>query len=449
MKRYAIRALTAAVLLATGTSAVAADLMQVYQEAKKYDATFAAAEAELRAGQEKSSQATALWLPKVQVEAGYNRASSEKTYGESNPAAGVVDGKRSGNQYSYSVSASQPIYRAEYSAGASQLSEQARLAEVSFSAAKQDLILRVAQAYFDVLYSQDSLEFARAQKDAVSQQLAQAKKQFEVGVATITDTHEAQAKYDGIVAAEIAALNDLAVKQNAFLQLTGVPADKLVALPPKMVATPPMPADMNEWVKMAEQKSLSIDAQRGALAIAEAEIDKYRLLRQPTLDLVAKYGDEYSRGGLAAIGGTDKTRSTAIGVQLNIPIFTGGHTSSKLRESIALREQAQHKLEAARRDAAQNTKQAFLGVQSGAAQIKALEQALVSSQSSLDSTKLGREVGVRTTLDLLNAQQQYFSTKRDLAQARYGYLLNQLKLSAAVGELAEKNLDSVNSQLIH
>ncbi len=443
MQRFALRSLVAALALATGSLASAADLLQVYQEAKKYDATYAAAEAELRAGQEKSKQANALWLPTVKLTGDAKRLSSEKEFGGA-PSANTDN---SGNQYGYSLNATQPLYRADVSVGASQLNEQARLAEVSFAAAKQDLILRVSQAYFDVLYAQDSLEFVRAQKDAVSQQLAQAKKSFEVGVATITDTHEAQAKYDAIIASEIAAQNELAVKQNAFLQLTGVPADGLAGLPPKMEASPPEPADVNEWVKRAEQQSLSIDAQRGALAIAEAEIDKYRLHRQPTLDLYAQYGQDFNKGGLTANGGTDKTKTTAIGVQLNVPIFTGGATSSKLRESLALRDQAQHKLEAARRDTAQNTKQAFLGVQAGAAQIRALDQAQLSAQSSLDSTKLGREVGVRTTLDLLNAQQQFYSTKRDLALARYNYLLNQLKLSAAVGDLGEKDLEAVNSRL--
>ncbi|QNM97141.1 TolC family outer membrane protein [Chitinimonas koreensis] len=439
------RALSLAIALAVGSSAFAADLLSVYQEAKKYDATYAAAEAALRAGQEKSAQGRSLWLPKVQLQSGYSHATQDTDYGRNNVL--LQDSDRSGNSYNYTVSASQPIYRADASVGKVQLDEQARLAEVSFASAQQNLILRVAQAYFDVLYAQDNLEFVRSQKDAVSQQLAQAKKSFEVGVATITDTHEAQAKYDAIVASEIAAENDLLVKQNAFLQLTGVPAEGLSMLPAKMAATPPSPNDVNAWLRDAEQKSLAIDAQRGQLAIAEAEIDKYRLLRQPTLDLVAQYGTDYKKNGLTAAGGTDKTTSSAIGVQLNIPIYTGGATSSRLREAIALRDKAQHELEATRRDTAQTTKQAFLGVQAGAAQIRALEQALVSSQSSLDSTKLGREVGVRTTLDLLNAQQQYYSTKRDLALARYNYLLNQLKLSAAVGELGQPNLEAVNAQL--
>ncbi|MGQ5524578.1 TolC family outer membrane protein [Chitinimonas sp. PSY-7] len=443
MQRFVLRTLTYALALTAGSLASAADLLQVYQEAKKYDANFAAAEAELRAGQENTNQASALWLPTVDFSGDAKRVHLDR---ESNLPSS--SNKSSGNQYSYNLKATQPVYSAVASVGASQLNERARLAEVKFGGAKQDLVLRVAQSYFDVLYAQDSLEFVRAQKDAVSQQLAQAKKSFEVGVATITDTHEAQAKYDGIIASEIAAQNDLVVKQNAFLQLTGVPADGLAVLPGKMEATPPTPADMNEWVKMAEQKSLNIDAKRGELAIAEAEIDKYRLSKQPTVGLFAQYGQDTDKGVLTAPGGTSKTKTTAVGVQVNIPIFTGGATSSKLRAALASRDQAQFLLEAARREAAQTTKQAFLGVQAGAAQIRALDQAQLSAQSSLDSTKLGREVGVRTTLDLLNAQQQFYLTKKDLAKARYDYLMNQLKLSAAVGELGEKELEAVNGRLM-
>ncbi|MBV8656518.1 MAG: TolC family outer membrane protein [Burkholderiales bacterium] len=448
MHRFTYRAIAASVALGIGGSAWATDLSSVYQEARKYDATYAAAEATARAGHEKADQGRALWLPQVAASANYTHTNTTSdSTGLSTPAG---EATTSGHSYGYNVTANQPLYNVNSSVGNSQLQEQARLADVTFSAAKQSLILRVAQAYFDVLYAQDSLEYVRAQKQAVGQQLAQAKKSFEVGVATITDTHEAQASYDAIVATEIATENTLLVKQNAFLQLTGVPADDLAPLQAKALALPPEPDDMNVWLKRAEDKSLDIDSQRSALAIAEAEIDKYRALRQPTVGAVAQYGETWTPGASAvAAGGIDKTKTASIGVVLNIPLYTGGTTSSKLRESLALRDSAQLQLEATRRNVAQNTKQAFLGVRAGAAQIRALEQALVSAQSSLDSTSLGREVGVRTTLDVLNSQQQLYSTKRDLAQARYNYLISKLTLAQAVGDLTEKDLDGVNNQLKH
>lgn len=427
-----------AVALTVGGVASAADLQTAYREAKKYDANYAAAQAALRAGLEGRDQARAEWLPKVTV-SGQVGVQTDQNVGSS-----AQSSYKNVGAASYQVGLSQPIYDVRASVGSSKLNESARLAEVQFQAAEQELAVRVAQAYFDVLYAQDSVEFVRSQKDAVSQQLAQAKKSFEVGVATITDTHEAQARFDAITAAEIAALNDLVVKQNAFVLLTGIGAEGLTPLSPRLQASAPQPNDINAWVAEAENKSLQIDAKRGALALATADIDLYRASRQPIVGLEAGYGDSMNRVGGNNLYGKD---SASVGVRLTIPVYQGGATSSKLRETIARRDQAQSDLEATRRSVVLTTKQAFLGVQSGAAQIRALEQALVSTQSSLDSTKLGKDVGVRTTLDLLNAQQQYYSTKRDLARARYDYLLNRLRLKQSVGDLAERDVELLNADL--
>lgn len=424
-------------LFTCGSFANAADLRTVYREARKYDATFAAAEAQYRAGLEKAAQGQALLRPTVTLDAEYAHSNRDSEPG----------GNRTGNTYGYTVTATQPLYRVSASAGNAQLQEQAKLAEVTFRIAQQDLILRVAQAYFDVLLAEDTLAFVVAQKEATAQQLAQARKNFEVGNATITDTHEAQARYDAIAASEIAASNDLAVKKNAFLQIAGVPGEGLNPLAIYMKAQPPQPDDLNTWLQRAEDANLQIAARRGALAIAVAEIDKFRALNQPTLDMFARYVDSRLSGETTVQNTADRTQTGSIGVNLKIPLYTGGNTSSRLREALALREQAQFDLEATRRNAAQTTQQAYLGVKSGAAQIRALEQALVSSQSVLDSTRLGKEVGVRTNLDLLNAQQQYFSTRRDLASARYAYLLNRLKLQQATGQLNDRELDAVNADL--
>jgi outer membrane protein len=452
MQRIALRAVAVSVALALSGFAHAADLTSVYQAARGYDATFAAAEAAQRAGQEKAEQGHALWRPQVTVAGNYQHENQSSNLPLSE-AAGAPPGTNlsqsgSGQSRGYQVTATQPLYNVGASVGNSQLQEQARVADVNFNSAKQALIVRVAQAYFDVLYAQDNLEYVRAQKEAVGQQLAQAKKSFEVGVATITDTNEAQASYDANIASEIAAQNALEVKQNAFQQLTGASADNLSPLATRIAAAPPAPDSMDYWLKRAEDHSPDIDAQRGALAIASAEIDKYRALRQPTLNLIGQKGETWNTGSLAGLSGNSSSQSI-IGVQLNIPLYTGGTTSSKLRESLALRDQAQQQLLATQRSVAQNTKAAFLGVKSGAAQIKALEQAQVSAQTSLDSTTLGREVGVRTTLDVLNTQQTLYSTKRDLAQARYNYLISKLQLAQAVGELSDKDLDEVNAQLKH
>ncbi|MBV8657933.1 MAG: TolC family outer membrane protein [Burkholderiales bacterium] len=450
MKTMTIRMVSMCVALAFSSIAHGADLSTVYQAARSYDATFAAAEATRHAGEEKAAQGRALWLPQVSATGFYQHQTASQdlpaSEASSLPPGSSLSTSAHGQVRGYQVSATQPIYNVAASAGNAQLQEQARLAEVRFRSAEQDLIMHVAQAYFDVLYAQDNLEFVRAQKDANSEQLAQAKKSFDVGVGTVTDVHEAQASYDATVASEIAALNALEVKQNAFVQLTGMPADNLAPLVSRPVAIPPAPESMDYWLARAEAHSPNIDAQRSALSIATAEIDKYRALRQPTLSLVGQKGETWNNGSLANLNGSSSQQSS-IGLQLNIPIYTGGSTSSKLRESLALRDQAAQQLLATQRTVAQSTKAAFLGVKSGAAQIKALEQALASAQSSLDSTTLGRQVGVRTTLDVLNTLQAFYSTKRDLAQARYSYLLSKLQLAQAIGELSVEDVDAVNAQL--
>jgi outer membrane protein len=419
----------------------AADLLQSWQAAQKYDANFAAARAGLDAGREKTEQGKALLLPHISLSGNANRSMVDNSAGKNSSSFNY---DKNGNSYGYELKLAQPIYRAEAFAGADQLKKQTEQAEVLFRVAEQDLILRVAKAYFEVLGSEEKVKQTTAQKEAVAQQLAQAKKSFEVGVSTITDTDEAQARFDAIVSAEIAAHNDMAIKRNAYELLTQLNPTQLSPISNRQQPTPPQPNDMATWLQRSETGSLVIAGQQLGLDIASREIDKYRLESSPTLDLVAGYGDAWKSAGLSSSGGLDRAGSGQIGLQLSIPLYTGGDRSSKLREAIAKKEQQRQTVEASRRDTTQFTKQAFLGVSSGAAQIVALQQALKSSESSLASTKLGREVGVRTTIDVLNAEQTYFSTRYDLTVARYTYLYARLQLAATSGELSEKDLNSVN-----
>jgi outer membrane protein len=412
----------------------AADLLQSWQAAQKYDANYYAARAGLDAGREKAEQGKALLLPHISLSGNANQVTSNNSAGQNS----------NGNSYGYELKLSQPIYRTEAFAGADQLKKQTDQAEVIFRVAEQDLILRVAKAYFEVLGATEKVKQTTAQKEAVSQQLAQAKKSFEVGVSTITDTDEAQARFDAINSAEIAAHNDMAIKRNAYELLTQLNPTQLSPISNRQQPTTPQPNDMATWLQRSETGSLVIAGQQLGLDIASREIDKYRLESSPTLDLVASYGDAWKSAGISSSGGLDRAGSGQIGLQLSIPLYTGGDRSSKLREALAKKEQQRQTVEASRRDTMQFTKQAFLGVSSGAAQIVALQQALKSSESSLASTKLGREVGVRTTIDVLNAEQTYFSTRYDLTVARYTYLYARLQLAATSGELSEKDLNSVN-----
>lgn len=427
-----MKSLPLALLVLLSCPAHAANLMEVYREAQQQDAAYASARAAHEAGQEKAPQGLALLLPSVNLGA-------NTTWNE-------VDSPTTNRQYNsngYSLSLRQPLYSKQNFAQYEQSKSQVSQAEAQFAIARQDLIVRVAQAYFDVLLAQDNVALAGAQKAAIGEQLEMAKRNFEVGTVTITDTHEAQARYDLTTAQEIAAQNDLEIKNRALQLILGKIPAHLNALNDQLPLVLPEPNDMTKWVAQAEQQSPQIASQRAAFEIARQEVERNRAGHHPTLDLVAGYSQNSNSSYL--ISGT--VTSQTVGLQLNLPIFQGGSVNSKVREALANQEKARQDLELENRKAALQTRQAFLGVTSGLAQVKALGQALVSSQSSLDSTRLGMEVGVRTNVDVLNAQQQLFTAKRDLSQARYNYILNQLKLRSAVGVLRDEDVEQVNRWL--
>jgi len=325
---------------------------------------------------------------------------------------------------------------------------KAAQAEAQFGQATQDLIVRVSQAYFDVLASQDSLAFIQAQKRAISEQLAQAKRNFEVGTATITDTHEAQARFDLAVSQEIAAQNDLEIRKRTLQQIIGSFPERLTLLRSKVEMNVPKPNGMEEWAHAAETQSYPVRVQEAAVEIAKYEIERNRSGHLPTVNLVGNLGlnsQAFSSVGLASVATDSLTRN--VGVQVAIPLYSGGNASSLIRQAVATREKVQQDLESSRRSAALSARQSFLGVTNGMAQVKALEQALVSSETALASNKLGYEVGVRINIDVLNSQQQVFSTKRDLSKARYDTIMAGLKLKAAAGTLSEADLEEVNRLL--
>jgi outer membrane protein len=427
-----MKCLPLALLALFASPVFAANLVEVYREAQQQDAAYGSARYAYEAGLEKGPQGVALLLPSVNLtgNTSWNEVDTPTT-------------TRNYNANGYGLSLNQPIYRKQNFAQYQQSKSQVSQAEYQFASARQDLILRVAQAYFDVLLAQDNVALAGAQKAAIGEQLEMAKRNFEVGTATIVDTHEAQARFDLSSSQEIAAQNDLEIKKRALQQIIGKIPEGLAALGDKLPLILPDPNDMNKWVESAEKQSPQIAIQRAALEIATQEVERNRAGHYPTVDLVAGYNQNSNSSYL--VSGT--VTSQTVGLQLNIPIFQGGSVSSKVREAIANQEKAKQDLELANRLAALQTRQAFLGVTSGMAQVKALEQALVSSQSSLDSTRLGQEVGVRTNVDVLNAQQQLYTAKRDLSQARYNYIISQLRLKSAVGTLQDEDVEQVNRWL--
>lgn len=429
----------AALFLAAPLTTTAADLLDVYRDALAQDPVFLAARASATAAKEVAPQAQATLLPNASLTGGFAKNWRD------------TDGipKYDYTSKSYTLSLTQPLFRMQSWIGADQADWQVKQADAVFADALQNVIVRAAQAYFDVLLAQDNVAVTAASKTAYSEQLAQAKRNFEVGTATIVDTYEAQARYDLANARGISDENDLEIKKRALQQLIGKVPGALLPLKDGVALALPQPADMEEWVKSAEVANPAIAQARAGYEIASREISRSKAGHYPTLDLVGSYGDSRSPAISAsgAVGSDIGTKATSIGLQLTIPLYQGGATQSRVRQALSLRDKAEQDLENAKRTIAQSVRLNYLGVTNGVAQVKAYEAALVSNKSSLDSTILGREVGVRTNVDILNAQQLLYQARRDLQQARYNTVLSQLKLKSSVGRLSEDDLAEVNRLL--
>ncbi len=431
------RIIPAFALCAALPAAQGADLVAVYRDALVSDPVFLSARAAYQAGMEKYPQARAGYLPSVNGNASAFR-NDVKLEGQ---------GHLKYDTTVYGVTLTQPIFRLQNWIALGQGRQQVVQAEAAFGTAQEDLILRVAQAYFDVLLAQDNVALSEAQKVAISEQLAQAKRNFEVGTSTIVDTLEAQARYDQSGAKAISDANDLEIKKRALQQLVGKPIVGLTPLRDPLQLAPPRPASAEEWEKSAVDSSFSVAFARAGLEIAQSEVNRQRAGHLPTVDLSGSYthGHDPTKVVPGVIGAGSEV--TSLGVVLSVPIFAGGLTQSRVREALANRTKAEQDFENTQRGVVLSVRTNFLNVTSGIAQVQALEQALASTQSQLDSTILGRDVGVRTSVDVLNAQQQVFQTRRDLQQARYNYLISTLRLKAATGILAEADVEELNRTL--
>lgn len=425
----------------------AADLMSIYQEALAQDTQYRSARAAYQAAQEKLIQGRAGFLPTITLSGSrtIQQVDANNVFtgvGNINPQEVTIHGR------GVVLSATQPIFRMENIVIYQQSKTEVSRADAQFIVAGQDLILRVAQAYFDVLDAQVDVEVAEAQKKAILKQLEQAKRNFEVGVSTIVDTNEAQARYDLTTSQEIAARNALEIRKRTLQGIIDrLPENLAGAREIASNLTSLRYSSMDEWVHTAEEKNFALKIQQAAYEIAAQEVKKVWSQHYPTVDLVAQYSDQTGVGGAITGRGIDLI-SKSIGVQLNVPLFQGFSVQSRVREVLALQNRALHDLENTRRSITLQVRQQFLNVTNGIAQVKALKQALLSSKSQLDSTILGQEVGVRTEVDVLNAQQQMYSARRDLAKAYHSYLMSRLRLSAEAGELDEEVLKEINALLL-
>ncbi len=473
MKSFRVSLIGAAVSGLLSTPVWSQSLIDLYNMAKGYDATFQSAKSLYEANRYRADQGLAQIMPTVglgltatrsQVDFRGDTPSENKAVGlftdannkdfYATPSNYVAnDGnpfKRWYLQNNATLTATQPLYRPANLAIYRQSAKQLSQAYAQLTVAEQDLLIRVSQAYFDVLASQDSLNFVRAQKIAVAEQLASAKRNFEVGTATITDTREAQARFDLVIAQEIAADNDLRVKRLALDTIVGIKNAAPKALNTGTALNPTLPQDVEDWVKQSESSHPTVLNAQLAMDIAQLEIERARAGHKPTVDLVGGYSGTRSLGGTSISGSTSSNShvvSPSLQVVMNVPLFAGFATENRYKETVQLEDKARQDLEAARRNVAQATRTAYFGVVSGLGQVKALEAAESSSQVALDANKLGYSVGVRINIDVLNSQSQLFQTKRDLAKARYDVLVGSLKLRQASGLLKEDDLQGVNAML--
>ncbi|MBV8210686.1 MAG: TolC family outer membrane protein [Burkholderiaceae bacterium] len=445
-ENWCARTLTA--LAAAGASAASlaagTDLATVLNEALNNDPVFGSARFTEQAGAEAEPQARAALLPNVSLSASLNET---RYHLVSDDPAVQPSFVQTFTSWGPTLQVALPLYRAQLWDSLSQSKLSVRQSELQFAQAREDLIVRVAQAYFDVLASSDALAAIETNKRAISEQLAQAQREFEVGTKTIVDTHEAKARYDLAVAQEQVALGDLVVKKSALQAIIGSDAGDLAPLRDQPALAAPQPSNVEAWAHGAEQNNYSVLAARAASEIAERETKRARDAYRPTLDLSGSVQWQHANNGSPTQLFTQNTTAGTIGLIATVPLYTGDLLQSRIREAHANEHRAEQDLETARRNAAQSARQAYTGTDYGLAQVRALESAEASAKTQLESTRVGYEVGVRINLDVLNANTQLFNTQRDLKKARYDFLVNGLRLKAAAGTLEDKDVQAINSML--
>ena len=439
-----------ATLLVLGLSgAHAADLLQAWQAARQHDPDMAVALAAQQAGQTRRAQASALWRPTVAATAaGGAMGAQTSTAGASFSAPGFGASSNVGFNTSvdnslgvrWSLGARMPIYSPERTAQGRKLTLSADLADVQWQAAEQALMLQTAERYFAVALAEDALRLLQRQQLAVNKALVEAQDRFELGDTPVTDTHEAAARARAIDAQVLAAEVDLQIAQRALADTTGWSVDALQVAPaPALLASPALPA-LPQWLDQAAAANPGLRQQTLAVEVARQDVAQYARGAGTTVDLVAQASREHLSGSGRYGHGSNTAQQHMVGVQVTVPLYTGGQRSARQQELLHLQTKAEAELDRARQQVAQQTRAAWLRLQSGAARTEAQNAALRASQARLDATQLGRQVGDRTTLDLLNAQNDAAGAELAMAQLRTSLTLERLRLLALTGQLDERAL---------
>ena len=437
MQNKTFSLLTAALLgLFISAPGYAEDLLQIYNLAKENDPTFQAAIAARNAAYETVKQTRGEFLPNVGLNAGYSDAS-----GDTQPSSPLTPNTSTSSATTYySVTLTQPLYNSNISSSHSLNKNFVKQADADFKAAEQSLIIRVARQYFRVLGAQDNLEFSKAEKNANERQLEQTKQRFEVGLVAITDVHEAQARYDLSVSQLISAENLLNNEIEALRAITGTYHQSLSTLQEDTPLQTPEPTDIEDWTKLALEQNLNLVSTRYVVEQSRDAVDLQRAGHKPTLN----FATTYSHTDSDDFGVTD---TTTYGVQFNMNLFAGGTISAYVQQAEYNLTRSMENLEQARRATQQSVRSAYLGVLSSISQVKALKQAVISSESRLKASEAGFEVGTRTTVDVLDARRELFNSQREYARSRYDYILQTLTLEEAAGTLEADKLNRVNGWL--
>jgi outer membrane protein len=453
-----------AAALGGSVAARAENLMEVYQDAMRSDPVVREAEARREAALEVKPQARGLLLPQLNVNGQYATQGneSESTFPQAvdtdndpatPPQVVVVPNRQESDSdfWQYQAEITQSLFRWDQWQALKRADAEVAVAEATYRAAQQNLLVRVSQAYFDVLAADDTLSAAQATLEALNRQLEQAEKRFEVGLIAVTDVQEARAAHDSATAAVIAAKRTLATSQEALRELSGETYAVLVKPAEQMPLDQPSPADEQGWVDLALQNNLDVIAARLNTEVAAGNVKVAQAGHFPTLELFARYGEfdsdaTQTNNGLTGPADSNQVEDT-IGVQLVVPIFSGGVTHSRVREQVHLQRAARERLEGTMRGAERQARDAYLGVIAEKARVQALQQAVKSSQTALEATEAGFEVGTRTTVDVLDARRRLFEAQRDYARSRYDYLINIVRLESAAGGLKAEDLAAINGFL--
>ena len=419
------------------------DLLGAYLLAKTNDPTFAAARSALQAAEEKVPQARSALMPALGASGTGSDIIGDTEY------TGTPVVRRSFGGYQWALQLTQPVFGAPSYFAYSESKAIADQALARFDSAGQDLIIRVSQAYFDALVAQSALDAAQAQVRALEEQLDAARRSFKDGVASVTDVAESQARAASAHADVAKAMSDLDAKRAALEAIIGTDAVDLAPLPPDVVVPHPDPDDLNAWTSRAQSVNPDVRAAKAALIAANFEISRSQAARLPSVNLIASFGANYSSGNIVnPVNYATHVHDTEVDLQVTVPLLDGGGLHAQVAESRALRNEAQAEFEAARRQAGTDARQAFDEVVSDLSQVKALQVAITAGHEAVEGNRAGYRLGIRINSDVLDAEQQLYGSRRDLAQARYDALLEGLKLKAAAGELTEQDIAELNGMLI-